>query len=132
VQAVFLFATNPLANQPAKEALASALKKVPFIVSFSPFLDESSSMADLVLPDHTYLERWQDDQVTHLAGFACFSVAPPLTPLIRPAIALTSCFRSPTPWWAVAEFSVKRFEDLLKEGPGSVRFISRICCLGTG
>jgi anaerobic selenocysteine-containing dehydrogenase len=51
-------------------------------VSFSPFLDESSSRADLILPDHTYLERWQDDQVTHLAGFTCFSLArPAVTPL---------------------------------------------------
>ncbi|HEY3304052.1 MAG TPA: molybdopterin-dependent oxidoreductase [Candidatus Binatia bacterium] len=77
VNALFLYATNPLANHPAKEALAAAMKKIPFIVSFSPFLDESSAMADLILPDHTYLERWQDDQVTHLAGFTCFSLARP-------------------------------------------------------
>jgi len=77
VNALFLFDTNPLANHPAKEAFASAMKKIPFIVSFSPFLDESSAMADLILPDHTYLERWQDDQVNHLAGFTCFSLAQP-------------------------------------------------------
>ncbi len=77
VNALFLYATNPLANQPGKEALAGAMKKIPFILSFSPFLDESSAMADLILPDHTYLERWQDDQITHLAGFTCFSVARP-------------------------------------------------------
>jgi len=77
INALFLFATNPLANHPAREAFARAFERVPFVVSFSPFLDESSARADLVLPDHTYLERWQDDQVTHLAGFTCFSVARP-------------------------------------------------------
>jgi anaerobic selenocysteine-containing dehydrogenase len=77
INALFLFATNPLGNHPAREAFAEALAHVPFIVSFSPFLDESSAMADLILPDHTYLERWQDDQVIHLAGFTCFSVARP-------------------------------------------------------
>jgi anaerobic selenocysteine-containing dehydrogenase len=77
INALFLFATNPLANHPTKAELARAFDRVPFIVSFSPFLDESSSMADLILPDHTYLERWQDDQVTHLAGFTCFSLARP-------------------------------------------------------
>jgi anaerobic selenocysteine-containing dehydrogenase len=77
INTLFLFATNPLANHPAKEAMADAMKRVPFTVSFSPFLDESSAMADLILPDHTYLERWQDDQVTHLAGFTCFSLVPP-------------------------------------------------------
>ncbi|MFQ5898876.1 MAG: molybdopterin-dependent oxidoreductase [Candidatus Methylomirabilia bacterium] len=84
INALFLFATNPLANHPAKEALARAFDWIPFIVSFSPFLDESSSKADLILPDHTYLERWQDDQVTHLAGFTCFSLArPAAAPLHR-------------------------------------------------
>jgi anaerobic selenocysteine-containing dehydrogenase len=119
VQALFLYATNPLANQPAKEALASALKKVPFIVSFSPFLDESSSMADLILPDHTYLERWQDDQVTHLAGFACFSVAPPAaTPLHQTRNSADVLFQvADALGGAVAQnFPWKKFEDLLKQG----------------
>ena len=77
INALVLFATNPLANHPAKEAFARAFDRIPFIVSFSPFLDESSARADVILPDATYLERWQDDQVTHLAGFSCFSLASP-------------------------------------------------------
>ena len=32
-----------------------------FIVSFSPFLDDTSVMADLILPDRVYLEEWGDD-----------------------------------------------------------------------
>lgn len=119
VNALFLFATNPLANHPAKEALATALNKVPFIVSFSPFLDESSAMADLILPDHTYLERWQDDQVTHLAGFTCFSIAPPAAEplhqtrnsadvLLQFAQALGGPMTENFPW--------KKFEELLKQG----------------
>src|SRR3972149_2494417 len=57
INALLLFATNPLANHPAKEAFAKAFDRIPFIVSFSPFLDESSSRADLILPIHTYLDR---------------------------------------------------------------------------
>jgi anaerobic selenocysteine-containing dehydrogenase len=79
INALLLFATNPLANHPAKEAFARAFEGIPFIVSFSPFLDESAARADLILPDSTYLERWQDDQVAHLAGFSCFSLARPAT-----------------------------------------------------
>jgi anaerobic selenocysteine-containing dehydrogenase len=79
INALLLFDTNPLANHPAKEAFARAFDRIPFIVSFSPFLDESTARADLILPDSTYLERWQDDQVTHLAGFSCFSLARPAT-----------------------------------------------------
>ena len=119
INALFLFATNPLANHPTKAELARALDRVPFIVSFSPFLDESSSMADLILPDHTYLERWQDDQVTHLAGFTCFSLArPAATPLhqtrntadvvLRLAKALGGSVAENLRW--------ENFEDLLREG----------------
>lgn len=119
VNALFLFATNPLANHPAKEALASALKRVPFIVSFSPFLDESTAMADLILPDHTYLERWQDDQVTHLAGFTCFSLARPASrPLHQTrntADVLLQMARGLG--GAVGEnFQWKKFEDVLQDG----------------
>jgi anaerobic selenocysteine-containing dehydrogenase len=34
------------------------ITKVPFIASFSSFVDETTVLADLVLPDHSYLERW--------------------------------------------------------------------------
>ena len=39
---------------------AEALKRVPFIVSFGAFLDETSALADLILPDHSFLESWVD------------------------------------------------------------------------
>ncbi|HSE87278.1 MAG TPA: molybdopterin-dependent oxidoreductase [Candidatus Binatia bacterium] len=119
INALFLFATNPLANHPAKEAFAEALKKIPFIVSFSPFLDESSAMADLILPDQTYLERWQDDPVSHLAGFTCFSLAQPASRslhntrntadvVLQLGQALGANSKNNFPW--------KNFEELLREG----------------
>jgi anaerobic selenocysteine-containing dehydrogenase len=80
VEALFVYATNPLYSHPQRERWRQALEKVPWIVSFSPYEDETSQMADLILPDDTYLERWQDDPVCHLAGFTLFGVG-------RPAVA---------------------------------------------
>ncbi len=38
---------------------------IPFTVSVSPFYDESAALADLILPDATYLERWDwEDMVS--------------------------------------------------------------------
>jgi anaerobic selenocysteine-containing dehydrogenase len=38
---------------------------IPFTVAVSPFYDESSALADLILPDTTYLERWDwEDMVS--------------------------------------------------------------------
>ncbi len=60
VNALFLYYTNPLFSSPEVRRFYEAFEKVPFIVSFSPFLDDSSAYADLILPDHSYLERLQD------------------------------------------------------------------------
>ncbi len=39
---------------------------VPFLVTISPFYGETESLADLILPDVTYLERWSwDDMVSY-------------------------------------------------------------------
>jgi anaerobic selenocysteine-containing dehydrogenase len=34
------------------------LEGIPFIASFSAFMDETTASADLVLPDHSFLESW--------------------------------------------------------------------------
>jgi len=77
INALFFFATNPLASHPAKEEFEKAIEKVPLTVSFSPFLDETASRCDVILPDSLFLERWQDDPVTHLAGITCYSAGKP-------------------------------------------------------
>jgi len=50
--------SNPVYSKPGGKTWREAIAKVPFVVSFSPFLDESTALADLVLPDHTFFERW--------------------------------------------------------------------------
>jgi anaerobic selenocysteine-containing dehydrogenase len=61
---LFLYDADPLFECPNGPARwAEALDKVDFVVSFSSFLDDSAQYADLILPDHTFLERWQDDFV---------------------------------------------------------------------
>jgi anaerobic selenocysteine-containing dehydrogenase len=51
---------NPVYGSPASLKVADALKRTPFIVSFGPFIDETSALADLILPDHSFLESWVD------------------------------------------------------------------------
>ena len=60
VDALLLYYANPLASSTHPEAWAEALSRIPFVVSFSPFLDESARQADLVFPDLLPYERWQD------------------------------------------------------------------------
>ncbi len=51
---------NPAYSMPKSSGFAAAMAKVPFKVSFSSIPDETSAMADLVLPDNHSLESWGD------------------------------------------------------------------------
>jgi anaerobic selenocysteine-containing dehydrogenase len=59
-QVVLLDGVNPVFTAPPAWKLRDALQKVPFIASFGSFLDETSVLADVILPDHTFLESWAE------------------------------------------------------------------------
>ncbi len=73
---LFLYYTNPLFSSP--NAGFKEIESVPFIVSFSPFMDETTQLADLILPDHCYLERWQDDPIHLNNGFPLLGIRQPV------------------------------------------------------
>ena len=58
-EALFLYYSNPIYKYPGT-TVKEFLSRSGLIVSFSPFMDETSLMADYIIPDHTFLERWQD------------------------------------------------------------------------
>jgi len=78
IEALFLYYTNPLFSFPEPERFRNALEKIPFIASFSPFMDETTMFSDLILPDGTYFERWQDDHVEPGLGFPIFGLRSPV------------------------------------------------------
>jgi anaerobic selenocysteine-containing dehydrogenase len=51
---------NPVFGAPKAWKIREAVAAVPFIASFGSFLDDTSVMADLILPDHSFLESWVD------------------------------------------------------------------------
>lgn len=63
------------------EKKAEILDRVPFIVSFSPFMDETSSIADVILPDTTFYEKWQDHYSSSLSKIPIVGIS---SPVIQP------------------------------------------------
>lgn len=60
VQALLVAGGNPLYSIPDTAAAKEAFDKIPFIVSFSPYMDETAAYSDYLLPDHVYLECYRD------------------------------------------------------------------------
>ncbi len=128
VEVVLLHYSNPMFSKPGGARFEAALAKVPFVVSFSPIVDESVRFADLVLPDPTYLERWD----VLAAGQGTLSVAQPVVAplenrmqtgevLLRLARALGGTVARSFPWKTYREAVLARLDvggrgdDLLDE-----------------
>ena len=69
---------NPVFTMPAAAGIGEALARIPLIVSLSSFMDETTAMADLILPSHTYLESWGDDFPEPGVGFRAGAISQPV------------------------------------------------------
>jgi len=60
IDAVFVYNANPCYSLHDSKKIKETFAKIPFKVSFSSFLDETAMQADLILPSHTFMERFED------------------------------------------------------------------------
>ena len=60
---LMLHNVDPVYGLPGSLKLRDAIVSAQdlYVVSFSPFIDETTALADLLLPDRVYLEDWGDD-----------------------------------------------------------------------
>lgn len=79
IEALLVSGANPLYTLADTQAVTAALEKIPFLVSFSEYMDETAEMADLILPNHVYLERHEDVP-------APFGLHKPVIGMARPVV----------------------------------------------
>jgi anaerobic selenocysteine-containing dehydrogenase len=79
VEVLFVYDANPAYSLPDTESVKKAFEKIPFVVSFSSYMDETAALADLLLPNHIFLERYED--VPAALGFP-----KPIIGLTQPAV----------------------------------------------
>jgi anaerobic selenocysteine-containing dehydrogenase len=76
-QMLLLYDANPIFSAPPALRIGEAIAKIPCIVSFGSFIDETSAQADLILPDNAPLESWLDSMPESGSLQAVASLAPP-------------------------------------------------------
>ncbi len=78
VQALLVAGTNPVFSLPPSAGVADLLADIPFIAAFGSFTDETSRWADLVLPESTTFERFDDDVPSPGVGIPVASLSGPV------------------------------------------------------
>lgn len=133
VDTLLVFSANPAYTLPDGGRFRKALKRIPFIVSFSPYKDETALMADVVLPDHTYLEKQEDIVWPPGLQYPFYGLSRPvLTPLYstrhqgETVMALGRKIAASVgrafPWKGYEEVVKARAKGLYKAGGGKVRY----------
>jgi anaerobic selenocysteine-containing dehydrogenase len=132
VQALLLYYANPAYSGVSPKRWSEALAKVPFIASFSPYLDETVvEHADLVLPDATPLERWEDGAPAPAVGPAVFPLRQPVVEprhesratgdvLLSVAQGLGDDVAAALPWKSFRKAVEARCEGLQQAQRGSI------------
>jgi len=94
-------------------------------------MDEATSYADLILPDHTFLERWQDDEIDPSVGFPLFGIRQPVVEplyntmnsadvMIQIAKAIGGSVANAFPWEDYQEMIKQRVRGIFDAQNGSI------------
>jgi anaerobic selenocysteine-containing dehydrogenase len=121
---------NAVFASPKAWQVRETLAKIPYIASFGSFIDDTSSHADLILPDHSFLESWVDstpesgsiEPLTTVAG-------PVMKPLhntratVDVLIEVAGKLKSPVvlPWKSAEELANSKSTDVARLSQGRDR-----------
>ncbi len=122
---------NPAYSLPENPIFQKAAEKVELVVSFSSYMDETAVQADLILPNHMALERFDDVQGIVGVPYAYYAVAAPVLKPLKDTrhtgdvvIELGKAVGGPVPgalpWKSYEEFLKERVKGLAAAGKGTL------------
>jgi anaerobic selenocysteine-containing dehydrogenase len=116
VDTLLVFSSNPAFTLPDGGDFYRSLQKLPFTVSYTQNWNETATMADLILPDHTYLEKIDDVECPSLQYCFYGMTQPVVAPLYDTRntgdviISLAEMIGGST----AKTFSFKDYEEVIK------------------
>ncbi|MGW8221710.1 MAG: molybdopterin-containing oxidoreductase family protein [Syntrophobacteria bacterium] len=128
---LWVYEANPAHGLADVQPFLKALEKIGTVVSFSSFMDDTTQLADLVLPGPTYLERLEDAPTPPGLQYAVFGLSQPiLSPrfearhpgdvLIQLAKSLGGNVGASFPWSDYETALKERVKGLADAGRGQV------------
>jgi anaerobic selenocysteine-containing dehydrogenase len=131
VKALFIYYSNPILSVPNTQKVRKALESVPFIVNFSPFLDETAQISDIILPDNSPLEKWQDAPQFMIDGTPVLGLRQPVVEKRHDTmqtgdvlLAIASKFGAPLsealPWGVFRSFVLDSLKGVYESNTGNI------------
>ena len=131
LEALFICDSNPLHDSPLGGKLRAALARIPLVVAFSPFLDETAAAADFVLPASLALESWTESTTPPGTGFSVLGISQPVVEplyetrhpgdvLLQLAGRVGDGAAAALPWESYESYLRDRLEGLVVSGQGAV------------
>ena len=131
IDILFLNKLNPIFSSPLSEKYREAFEKIPFIVSFSSFMDESTQFADLILPDKTYLEKWQYVESSPISKIPVLGIGKPVIEnlfnakstqdvILEMAQRMGTAFAGQFPWKNSEDFLHYKIDNLFRARKGII------------
>ncbi|HEY3109281.1 MAG TPA: molybdopterin dinucleotide binding domain-containing protein, partial [Chloroflexota bacterium] len=132
VPAVLIYGADPVYSLPPSLGFGEALPRAQLVASFSSFMDETTGLADLIMPSHLPLEDWGSDVPDPGPGFPVVTIQQPvLRPffdtrsfediLLAVGEELGGAVRAALPWRTLEELLREDAGKLQRLGRGSVR-----------
>ena len=134
IDTLLVFSSNPAFTLPDGGDFYQSLTKLPpNIFSFSPYFDETAFMADFILPDHTYLEKFDDFPCPSSIQYNFYGMLQPVIKslydtensgdvLIRLAGMIGGSVEKSFQWKSFEDVMKTRAQGLSDSGEGSVTY----------
>lgn len=123
---------SPLSTASLRQATRPGDGQAPLVVSFVSTMDETAALADLVLPEHTYLEEWGDDIPDPGPGYQVVGLQQPVVAPVHDTrsfpdvlLALGQRLGAPSGLPAALTLPWNNFRDLLRKGAGQLQSLGR-------
>ncbi len=131
IEILFLANVNPVFNSINQSDFIAVLKEIPFVVSFASFVDETSVYADLILPDHTFLEKHEVVYNIPMVDFSHLGMQQPVVEpiyntrhtgdaILHIARNLGGPLASSFAWPDYKEYLQSRLQGIYKTGAGTL------------